>query len=231
MKLATWNVGWCGRRSARNRAVRGRIDDVDADIWCFTEVDGALHDGGHGIAAGADYGYRRIGARRKVALWSRAQWRSVDSLGDARLPPGRFICGKTDRGNGEALKVMGVCIPWRMAHVASGRRDRAPWQDHLAYLAAFGAIVKRQSPDVIMGDFNQRMPWDSSYGVAKTTHAALALALSGYRIVTQSLHPKLIDHIALRADHLPGAVALIERDSAGRPLTDHYGASLDLPTP
>jgi hypothetical protein len=40
------------------------------------------------------------------------------------------------------LRIAGVCIPWRGVHVSTGRRDRAPWADHLAYLDGLADIAR-----------------------------------------------------------------------------------------
>ena len=38
------------------------------------------------------------------------------------------------------LTVVGVCIPWRDAHMPSGRKDRSQWQEHKAWLAGFESL-------------------------------------------------------------------------------------------
>lgn len=59
------------------------------------------------------------------------------------------------------LQVFGVCIPWRDAHVRSGRKDREGWEDHVAYLRGLRRILAerdREIPAVVVGDYNQRVP-------------------------------------------------------------------------
>ena len=38
------------------------------------------------------------------------------------------------------LTVVGVCIPWRDAHMPSGRKNRSQWQEHKAWLAGFESL-------------------------------------------------------------------------------------------
>jgi hypothetical protein len=96
--------------------------------------------------------------RRKVVLWSRRRWSDFDAVGRPGVPPGRFACGTTQTPAG-TLRIAGVCIPWRGAHVSTGRRDRAPWADHLAYLDGLADIARDlHGPHIVLGDFNQRTP-------------------------------------------------------------------------
>jgi endonuclease/exonuclease/phosphatase family metal-dependent hydrolase len=166
-----------------------------------------------------------------VLLWSRAPWREVDVSGDPALPPGRYIAGRTTTTLGE-VTVIGVCIPWRDAHVSSGRRDREPWQDHCAYLAGLARIVARSSgPLIVVGDFNQRVPRTRA---PLRAFAALETALGEkLRIVTAGPLPPLavpvIDHVALSPD-LAGAavVALDNRADDGRLVSDHFGVAISV---
>jgi len=108
-----------------------------------------VDDQGHLIVLGADYGYAAPPGRRKVMLWSRTPWEAVDALGDVALPTGRYVAGRTQTPAGP-LNVVGVCIPWARAHVSTGRRNRRPWEDHLADLAALEQPLKRQAGATLM---------------------------------------------------------------------------------
>jgi hypothetical protein len=44
------------------------------------------------------------------------------------------------------IRFVGVCIPWRDAHVRTGRRDRAPWEDHLRFLEQARIMQLEASP-------------------------------------------------------------------------------------
>ncbi len=59
------------------------------------------------------------------------------------------------------MRVVGVCIPWRDAHVSTGRGDAAPWSEHMDYLDRFEGLLAEFDdgmPTVIAGDFNERVP-------------------------------------------------------------------------
>jgi hypothetical protein len=95
------------------------------DLVCLTEGETGLMPPGGGTIFPEpchDYGLRRPG-HRKVLLWSRSAWRDVDIVGDPGLPGGRFVAGTTETPVG-AVRVVGVCVPWHMAHVSGGARDR-----------------------------------------------------------------------------------------------------------
>lgn len=149
MKLLVWNIEWATSRSRRGRYIREVIAELQPDLVSMTEgTADMLPAQGHAIEAHDDYGYGDMGPRRKVLLWS------VDREGDPEIPGGRFVSGTT-RG----IRTLGVCIPWRDAHVRTGRRDREPWEDHLAYLGGVERVIRASSePMLVVGDFNQRLP-------------------------------------------------------------------------
>ncbi|MDR6951722.1 hypothetical protein J2X65_001071 [Ancylobacter sp. 3268] len=61
-----------------------------------------------------------------MLLWSRLRSEQADDVGHPGLPSSRFVHGLTATPLGRLL-VIRVCIPWSMAHVACGRRNRAPF--------------------------------------------------------------------------------------------------------
>ncbi len=84
----------------------------------------------------------------------------MDREGSQEIPGGRFVSGVADTAAG-SLQVFGVCIPWRGAHVRSGRKDRKGWEDHVAYLRGLRRILAQRDmgiPAVVVGDYNQRVP-------------------------------------------------------------------------
>ena len=190
-----------------------------------------LPEGGHVVEGTGDWGYGRIGDRRKVLLWSRRPWRSLDRLGHRDLPPGRYVEGVTDTPGGP-LRVVGASVPWADAHVRTGARDRTGWQDHVAYLGALQALLGGLGTDVptlVAGDLNQA---PSGRRPPAPARDALAGALAGFRVVTagtlRGLERPGIDHVALG----PG---LVERGAHGWPrrdgdlrLSDHDGAAVEL---
>ena len=74
-------------------------------------------------------GRRRVAGRRKVLVWSKRPWSAVDMGISGALPGGRLVAGITLTALGP-LTVVGVCVPWRDAHVRSGGRERSQWQEH-----------------------------------------------------------------------------------------------------
>jgi hypothetical protein len=83
------------------------------------------------------------------------------------------------------VRFIGVCIPWRDAHVKTGKKDKRPWEDHLPYCAALGRVIDRLSrepePICVLGDFNQRIP---RAGQPPHMFDALMKALPTLRIFT-----------------------------------------------
>ena len=161
VRIGTWNTEWAVPGQAKGDRIRTALADPGCDVLCVTEgLRNILPAGGHIIDAGTDWGYPLPNmSRRKVLLWSRQPWTGVDSASSAGFPGGRFLKAVTKSPIG-VLTMVGVCIPWERAHVASGRRDRKSWDDHKAWLKAFEGLPWRRTTDrmVVLGDFNQRLP-------------------------------------------------------------------------
>ena len=162
IEVATWNTEWISRSSAVFDRATERIRQLDSDILALTEVTTDLiPDGGHLILGGDDWGYPSNGERWKVALWSK--WPITDHADHLLDPPGRHIAGTVGSPLGP-IRVHAVCIPWRDAHVRSGRRDSRPWEEHLRFLNSLASVLSNEraagaiDPDyrVILGDINQR---------------------------------------------------------------------------
>jgi hypothetical protein len=157
-RILLWNLEWATPLSQRGRRIRARGAELAPDILCLTEATAVmLPDDGFVLDAEPDYGYGATGDRRKVLLWSRSPWSAVDRVGDEALPGGRYVSGVT-----HGARFVGVCVPWQDAHVRTGRRDRAPWEDHRRFLAAMHDAVRKllaaPEPLVVLGDLNQRVP-------------------------------------------------------------------------
>jgi endonuclease/exonuclease/phosphatase family metal-dependent hydrolase len=236
MKCLTWNLEWKTPVSKAGRLIVEQVASMNPDVVCYTEVVRALVPEGHSIESDPDYGYSNEGGRRKVILWSRHPWTDVDTVGDDEMPTGRFASGVTC-----GVRFVGVCIPWRDAHVNGGRRDRDPWEDHLAYCRGLGRVLAgyadQAMPTCVLGDYNQRIP---RVGQPVNVAGALAEAIPGdFRVAIQGMKncegADLIDHFAVSpglsisitrivprytgdgtrlSDH-PGVVASIELDQAG----------------
>lgn len=232
VSVATWNVEWAKPGSKALETMQSRLAEHQPDIICFTEcyIQGAP-TGGHMIAAGDDWGYTSDQNRRKVMLWSKSPWLQVDPFGATSMPEGRFVSGVTDTPIGP-LKVIGVCIPWRDAHVRTGRRDRQPWQDHIAYLDGLRQVLMNTTErTVLLGDFNQRIPRRRS---PEDVYQAMLGALNERVSVVsdgkiQPANAQSIDHIAVTEGINTHALSTLSNLSDdGRQLSDHFGVVASL---
>ena len=162
MRFATWNTEWITRQHRAFDQAKARIQELEADVLVLTEVTSdLLPKDGHLLLGGEDWGYKTSANRRKVVLWSR--WPIEDRLTDALDPPGRHVAATIASPEGE-MRVHAICIPWRDAHLRTGRKDRAPWEEHLLFLNSLSELLAsereapgtRDRPLVVMGDVNQR---------------------------------------------------------------------------
>ena len=226
LRIGTWNTNWAKPGTERGRCVAKRLAAPGCDLLCVTEgYAGILPAEGHVIDAGADWGYISAEGRRKVLLWSKRPWSGVDTVGSDALPGGRFVAGTTETVLGP-LSVVGVCIPWRDAHVRTGRKDRAGWQDHQSWLSGFETLPCRQARErtVVLGDFNQRIPRRRQpVGV----YRAMRDAFSGFCFATAGelagTVEGSIDHIAHTSDlALVGDIQIWPKRGARFNLSDHH---------
>ncbi len=226
MKCLNWNLEWKTPGTNAGRIIQQQVGRLTPDVVCFTEVNKAMIPIGHAIASDPDYGYPNgDGERRKVALWSKHPWTDVDLTGDDEMPPGRFVSGIT-----AGIRFIGVCIPWRDAHVKTGRRDRTPWEDHLFYCRGLGRVLARygadRTPACVLGDFNQRIP---RLGQPISVAKALADAIPDeFVIATKGLKDAeggdLIDHFVASPNLSISVTEIVPRTSAdGTRLSDHVG--------
>ena len=148
LKISCWNSEWASLKSKRGEFFR---DQFNSDVICVTEgYESLLPNDGYVISSNEDYGYKIKKGRRKVILWSKSEWSDIDKLGSKKIPTGRYISGIT-----MGIRFVGICIPWRFAHVSTGRKDRKPWEDHLTFIENL-RITKNKT--ILMGDFNQHIP-------------------------------------------------------------------------
>lgn len=161
LRLLVWNVQWQRAGTPRGAAIRAAIARHGPDLICLTEANVDLLDAAGRIASAADFDGPTRPGRRKVLLWSAHPWEAVDALGDAALPPGRFVRGRTATPLGR-LDVVGVCIPWDGAHVRMGRRDARPWEVHRRFLDGLAPLLdgapEGGARTLVLGDFNQTLP-------------------------------------------------------------------------
>lgn len=222
---ATWNLEWATSTSPRGKVIGQLLRRLDPDVLCLTEAHAANFPAHyHVIEAHADYGYSAGPGRRKVLLGSREPWSEIDQIGHSALPEGRFVSGVTMTAVGP-MTVAGICIPWRDAHVRTGRKDREPWSDHATYIENLNSILTKltKGPTIVLGDFNQTVPRTRQpEQIAKQ----LQSCFSGMEMVTASARldgRAAIDHIAVSPclagtvfHTLPGEVDV-------QHLSDHFG--------
>lgn len=226
MICLNWNTRWAESGSQRGKLIRDTIRRLDPDVMCLTESTlSMVPKTGHSILSSPDYGYPNNGTRRKVLLWSKTPWSGIDLIGSPQMPGGRFVSGTT-----KGVRFIGICIPWKDAHVRTGRLDRTPWEDHLAYLAGLASVVKRHDcsevPLCVIGDYNQPIP-----RVRQPIRVAEALAdvLDDQLIVATSgmLDPEgrsIIDHFAHSRGSCVEIAEIVPRNTLdGIELTDHVG--------
>lgn len=232
-RVAAWNAAWARGKTERGKAVRSILADGEYDVICLTEsFEELLPAAGHTVTSNPDYGYPIKPGRRKVTLWSRSPWRETDNYGNSHLPTGRFVSGITRTPVGD-VRVVGVCIPWKDAHVRTGQRNRQPWEDHLAFLRGLEIYLKTCAdglPTIVTGDFNQRIP---RRGAPRHVAEQLLQALDGFQVATAGKVPpinrELIDHVAYdRRLTALGVQAWPRVRADGLSMSDHDGVSVEL---
>jgi exonuclease III len=227
IRIATWNVEWATPRTKAGKRIEPIISGLGADVFVMTEGCRELLPDGFVVDAGTDWGYEDADKRRrKVLLWSR--YPLVDAFqGEGfQLPEGRFIAATVQHPVGD-IRIYGVCIPWKDAHVLSGRKDRAPWEDHSTYLEGLRQLAEEpKSPLVVLGDFNQRIPRVSQPVLVAEQ---LSQCMKGLQVCTAlPLEKPLIDHIAISNHFSYSNVEIIsDRDEHGK-LSDHRGVSAEI---
>ncbi len=232
VRVGTWNVWWAKPGLKRAKPIRNILSAPDCDVLCVTEGDaGILPKDGHVIDAGTDWGYplpKASPGRRKVLLWSKRPWTPVFDRLQHELPGGRLVAGVTETPIGK-VTVVGACIPWRDAHVNSGRRDRERWQDHLVWLTGFErlAYAKARWRTVVLGDFNQRIPKGKS--APKREHGALVRAFGSLKCSTKGQFVEAPAPLVADGDAaLWHAVLQEPPGNAPGALIDHIAHSEDL---
>lgn len=234
MLVATWNVEWAAPK--RRASITERLASLDADVLVITEgVRSVVPPGGHIALGGTEWGIQAKHREwRKVLMWSRYPLSDVTTYEEMGLPPGRIVAATSQTPDGP-IRVIGVCIPWFAAHVATGRRDAVPWQEHLQFVDGLGTLLRERSsplPLVVMGDYNQTIPRTRA---PLRVSAALEEALSPLHVLTAGDIPGLpagtIDHIAVTPGLEGTDVFGIARvNDSGKPLSDHDLVAAHLAT-
>ena len=235
LRIGTWNTEWTAPKTVRGALVRSMLADPDCDILCVTEgTAGLLPSSGYVIDAGPDWGCpveKGKEHRRKVLLWSKRPWTSVRAP-DQRPLGGRFVSATTQTGAGP-LDVIGACIPWSQAMVATCQKDCKPWEEHIHWLEAFAKLPCSEGsrPTVVLGDFNQRVPRrrqkKEAYAALRRTFDGFSITTAGWLSAAKALG---IDHIAHTPHlHRMGDIGIWPaRSEAGRHLSDHFGVWCDF---
>lgn len=233
LTLVNWNVAWRNPKSRAGQIISESINAQRPELVCLIEVSAAFDLGpGDWISSSEDYGYPKLGQRRKVSLFSRNPWRDISHHEGVGLPPGRTVSGITDTSLG-AVRVVGVCIPWKDAHVSTGRRDSARWQEHTNYLEALRRVLGRfAEPTIVVGDFNQTIPrsraplaaYDLLQNVVQSVLTVATIGLVGDR-------GAVIDHVAHSADMRCRERRTLPSVWADQTvLSDHSGIVVELET-
>ncbi len=227
VRIATWNLEWASPTSSRGRALRRHLDGIDADVTVTTEDHRSVWDRyPHAVDDGADWGYPIEPTRRKVIARSSTPWTDVRVIDDGAAR-GRLVAADTVIGD-IAITVVAVCIPWAAAHVSTGRRDRARWDEHLEFCDVLGELLASLPATVVVaGDFNQAIPRRRQ---PHPVHDALMRTLDGRHVVTAGATPvgPLIDHIAIGAQLEATDVRARPNVIEGVRLSDHAGVAATL---
>ena len=225
IKVATWNLEWATPTSARGKIIDRLLLENDADILCLTEAHRANFPSGyHVIEAGADYGYDAPPNRRKVLLGAKQPWLNVDPHGSNQLPPGRFVAGELETEFGK-LRIIGCCVPWRDAHVRTGRKNSSVWSEHRSYLNGLKPILAQSNdgPTIFLGDLNQTLPRTRQ---PEDVFTQLEDVISNFQTITQGFvweGRQAIDHIAVSKALKASDVAAIPSHIDDQKLSDHFG--------
>lgn len=232
IRIATWNLEWAKPGTDRHDRALAQLLDLDADVAVTTED--STHDWEgypYGIDAGPDWGYPTQGNRRKVIAWWRTPWIDRTEL-EAAATRGRFVGGVVHL-EGLPVTVLAVCIPWRDAHVRTGRRDAAAWGEHLEFCTALRPSVSAAAAaglTVVVGDFNQRIPRTRQ---PPDVASALVDALGPLQVPTAGEHTvgRLIDHVAVTHAMTVVDVTAWSNVIDGQRLSDHAGVAVTLDFP
>lgn len=234
LSVATWNTAWRSVAAPAGRAAVSALRELSSHLLCLTEVDLRLADhlDGHRVDAGDGWGYTVAPTRRKVMLWSTEPWRDVVSSDDAiGMPSGRYVSGTTSTPLGD-VRMVGVCVSWSHANVKNGRRDRKPWDEHRAHLAALEGQMSTELahglPLILAGDLNQRL--DGSRHAPTDCRELLRRATQPLDVLTGTVtgaRGSLIDHIAVHGLR-PVAVEALDLNHGGRAISDHDGVLVRL---
>lgn len=226
LKIVIWNTEWAKPNSTREKIIKDIVKTISPDIICITE--GYLETWGkfgYTISSNEDYGYTITEGRRKVILVSKEPWNNIDEVGDINMPNGRLISGTTQN-----IDVVGVCIPWKDAHVNTGRKDKQPWEDHIEYLKSLQTVLSvKNNTTFVMGDFNQRIPRKYS---RQDVYDLMIKTFQYFNIETknniQPIDKLSIDHFCSKHSNKVLSIESISNYKGNIKLSDHFGLSINI---
>lgn len=220
LKIVTWNLEWAKLRSWRSGPILQRLAAEAADIAVLTEaqLDLARSAFPHVVDAGP---HPRSGQPNgsKVVVASRHPLNLIDTVGSPALLERNFVAVDTDIPNVGTIRVIGLVVRYLQK------------TEYIRVLPE--ALARRVTPrTVLAGDFNLPM----LKGTDLELRLASALSDVGLSVQTARQWPELvgerplIDHIALGSGLTCYGVGVWPRldQQAGKPLTDHAGASVDF---
>ena len=219
MKLVVCNTEWA--TGQKQKILNDIIFDYSPDIVCATEVkEDFFLNNGNILFSESDYGYNTV-EKYKVSLWSKKPWTKM-SVKLPNAPSGRFLsaCAEVDSSS---VNIIGVCIPWKSAHVSTGMKNKTIWEDHISYIDALNDFLQNDntSKQIICGDMNQRIPMAKQ---PKLVFDKLMNMLSNHKIITSGIIPKIetvaIDHIAVKGYEVKDLFG-VSKIHNGLELTDH----------
>jgi len=233
IKCLVWNIEWANPNSPRGKIIRQQTEQEDPDIICYTEgFESNFPTNGNIISSYPNFGYQNTKGKRKVLLWSKNPWTEMDNTGNEKLPPGRFVTGITN-----GIRIVGVCIPWKDAHVRTGQKNKQVWEDHLTYLNQLRKLLKLYlkagEKIIVLGDFNQRIP--RKYQPVKVFDHLQKVIGTNFKTITENILDDegklLIDHISVTKSIEGEVIKIIPRYyNGGLRLSDHVGILASIHT-
>jgi hypothetical protein len=230
LRLVNWNIERRSPASWQSKSIITEIETLSPDIVCLTEAfEGSLI--GNVIDSVGIAWSKTLPSERKVVLKSNSPWMEVQQPEEITTIGG-FVSGIT-RHHDTDVRVIGICIPYRMASPYGRVRRSSPWEEHKRYLEALGSFLSQQSniiPTVICGDFNRRIP---RYGDIQSYNSLMDV-FRDYEIVTGGLlaplDEKTVDHVAINNgfELLTDPALLSSTGSEGKRRSDHHGTLVDL---
>jgi len=250
LKIATWNLETDKPlQQWRADAFRHAIESVKADVWVITEPLLSFSPGPEfRLIAQSDpaddidkqTNPRWAADRRWVAIWSKVPAERVEVLNE----PDRLACIRVEQPGHRDVVIVGTVLPWP---------GDAKWPGKDG--AGFCQAVRRQAVEwkrlreatqsagfCVIGDFNQSLPYFPRFG-PKPSAKALWEALDSLGLACLTGHefdplPRVagkpsVDHICIGGglqpiSEPPSRTWTIPIGPTSLPITDHFGACVDL---